>query len=84
MNERIKELEDMANRFANAIVFPDNFNDAAVSWHRRVEFNTKFAELIVKECATIAAGYDNGSRDESDRCARAITNEIKSTFGVEK
>jgi hypothetical protein len=80
MNERIKELEDMANRFANGIVFPDNFNDAAVSWHRRIEFNAKFAELIVRECAIIdfcksPAGL-TGEQDNN------VSKMIKQHFGV--
>ena len=60
MNERIKELELEAYNFANSIALPGNYTDATLSWYRRESFNKKFAELIVRECATLAYDGPNG------------------------
>jgi hypothetical protein len=85
MNERIKELEVEANAFANAIVFPNNYDDTACNWHRREEFNKKFAELIVLECERIAKNpkwYSESPSDGWRNPIRHVCNEMKANFGV--
>ena len=46
MNERIKELAEQAEKYADANFKGENF------WTQAYE--SKFAELIVKECADVA------------------------------
>jgi len=67
MNERIKELRKQAIEFANATE-----RDTDYRWD--VACDTKFAELIVKECANVAADHD----------ALDIYEEIREHFGVEE
>lgn len=50
MNEKIKELQTEAYKWANGITLPYNYNDTAISWHRREAFNKKFAEFLIQEC----------------------------------
>ena len=68
MNERIRELQQQAM----SIVLNGNDPDSDVDkMYIPSEFTKKFAELIVRECAGIAAGSDMPSKD------------IKEHFGVE-
>ena len=72
MNERIKELEKQAWEFVDKTwdwTNPDNPNKATL-------FKTKFAELIVAECANIAASEPFN--------AGAASAYIKEHFGVEE
>jgi hypothetical protein len=71
MNERIKEMSKQAHLVADATYAkaPDAI------WLK--EYNKKFAELIVKECASVV-----NSRDDSDTGFWA--NIIKEHFGVEE
>ena len=73
MNERIKELELEAIAYADSKVpVNDRYNDI---YHSIVR--GKFAELIVKDCASAV-----NSRDDSDTGCWA--NIIKEHFGVEE
>jgi hypothetical protein len=65
MNERIKQLWAKAAE--------SNFGD---SWEEQTAFMSKFAELIVRECADIA--------DEYDGVGSIIVSRIKKHFGVEE
>jgi hypothetical protein len=57
MNERIKELIKQAGDYVNEVYTPPVrsktpgkiWEDGHVGWH--TQFNEKFAELIVRECA---------------------------------
>ena len=70
MNERIKELAEQASL--------ELFNDTAQ--HRLLKgFAEKFAELIVKECASIA-----GKAEYSDTWLEPVEDAIKKHFGVEE
>lgn len=83
MNKRILELAEQAGfmLWGNESWNPGDI----VDWSARYDDElAKFAELIVKECADIADDNDNGSSDEWDKCARAISRDIKLTFGVEE
>ncbi len=68
MNERIKEMSKQAHLVADATYAegPDSV------WLK--EYNKKFAELIVRECANVAADHD----------ALDIYEEIREHFGVEE
>jgi hypothetical protein len=63
MNERIKQLAEQAGM----IIIDDKFSTYG-------KFAEKFAELIVRECADVAANHD----------ALDIYEEIREHFGVEE
>ncbi len=65
MNERVKILWAKAAE--------SNFGD---SWEEQTAFMSKFAELIVRECAGV--GYDASYYE----CALNVSNKIKQHFGV--
>jgi hypothetical protein len=65
MNERVKILWSEAAK--------SNFGD---SWEEQTAFMSKFAELIVKECVSIA--------DEYDGVGSTIVGRIEKHFGVEE
>ena len=68
MNERIQELAEQAEKYADDNFKGENF------WTQAYE--SKFAELIVRECADIA--------DEDDGVGSTIVSRIKKHFGVEE
>ena len=80
MNERIRELAEQAGEYVNSVYTPPVrsntpgkiWEDGHVGWHE--QFNQKFAELIVRECANVAADHD----------ALDIYEEIRQHFGVDK
>ena len=59
MNERIQELAEQAGEYVNEVYIPPVrsktpgkiWEDGHVDWH--TQFNQKFAELIIQECAEI-------------------------------
>jgi hypothetical protein len=65
MNERIKQLALQAGEYVNSVYTPPVrsttpgkiWEDGHIGWHE--QFNQKFAELIVKECATAVAKANN-------------------------
>ena len=70
MNERIKQLAEQATELDYETF--DNYNHKTV---KQYKFNKeKFAELIVRECANVAADHD----------ALDIYEEIREHFGVEE
>jgi hypothetical protein len=71
MNERLDKLDDAAQEYAGRIAGNDedsNYN----AWFNI--YKKKFAELIVRECANVAADHD----------ALDIYEEIRQHFGVEE
>ena len=68
MNERIRELAEQASHQS-----PDGY---PVTIPYSKVFAKKFAELIVKECVSIA--------DEYDGVGSTIVSRIKKHFGVEE
>lgn len=71
MNEQIKELSEQAEKYAN-----DNFKGQPI-WSEA--FESKFAELIVRECAEFV------SNDRmNDEYGQFVANRIKEHFGVEE
>jgi hypothetical protein len=78
MNERIKELAEQAESYANSKIF-------MTGWNYREEYNKKFAELIVAyatECVRDVLRDENS--DLSYVAATQVQNRIKEFFGVEK
>ena len=91
MNERIKELKEQALVWAVETLDPDALNDN--EWG--VAIDEKFAELIVRECATACDNigkearqewkakyipHDDGRSDGAYECRAAILEH----FGVEE
>lgn len=65
MNERILELADKAVE-----------DISSGPWNISDEFCIKFAELIVKECATVGERYADGNYE--------VRNQILEHFGLEE
>ena len=95
MNNRIKELALQASEYVNSVYTPPVrsktpgkiWEDGHIGWH--TQFNEKFAELIVKECAGLCEHESND--DEYDQYdmgqsvkAESIKTAIKKHFGVEE
>jgi hypothetical protein len=75
MNERIQELAYQAEDYADSIV------DQGGEFH--VTYTKKFAELIVRQCMSVARGMRNPSNlnyKPSDR----FVDELRLHFGVEE
>jgi hypothetical protein len=84
MNERIKQLALQAGDYVNQVIFTSPvrsktpgkiWEDGHVGWH--TQFNEKFAQLIVKECALTAGLMEHEGR-------RGIGAQILDKFGVEE
>ncbi len=73
MNERIRLLSEQAHRSTtNELAHLQRVHNRTYDLNESaVIYNEKFAELIVRECAGVAHGSDQPSRD------------IKEYFGVE-
>jgi hypothetical protein len=76
MNERIKELVVEARNYAldEKRIYERVHNTEQCMEEYRDVYNKKFAELIVRECAEVAANHD----------ALDIYEEIREHFGVEE
>jgi hypothetical protein len=95
MNERIRELAEQAGEYVNEVYTPPVrsktpgkiWEDGHVDWH--IQFNQKFAELIVRECATAITddelAKDSGTfmMDSYAKGMRYSAHLIKEHFGVE-
>ena len=75
MNERIKELAEQAEDYAD-----DNWGSADHDDEWFTAYNEKFAELIVRECADLCDRYQEIPATTPRHCA----NDIRLMFGVEK
>ena len=81
MNERIKELSEQAEKYAD-----DNFRGEP-TWSEA--FESKFAELIVRECMSIIKqGEGLGEEDDFDKGFQAgiamAYNRVRTQMGVEE
>ena len=74
MNERIKEL---AKKAWESITVQDALADEAFD-----QFDQKFAELIVRECAHLVGGYTKENEFGTD--VKEAYEEITKHFGVEE
>jgi hypothetical protein len=82
MNERIRELEKQAWEFVDKTWNWANANNPS----QATLFKTKFAELIVRECADNIAGNIDLINPESsyNYGLRRAMNSVKEHFGVEE
>ena len=80
MNKLIQELAEQADSYAAQTVHYYNGQFDAVTWERKFKQvrDTKFAELIISECANLVDGYVN----ERTFYFAGIT--IREHFGVEE
>jgi hypothetical protein len=73
MNERIQQLAEQAEKYAD-----DNFKGQPTYSEA---YDSKFAELVVKECAELTLDYKN---DQHYQGWLDYRDEIKRHFGVEE
>ena len=75
MNDRIRKMSIEADAWCDQYYFGDIFYD--------IEWEKKFAELIVQECANIVR---NSSLPDSysEVCLEYIADELEEHFGVEE
>ena len=88
INQRIQELSKQASDYVNEVYTapvrsktPGKiWEDGHIGWY--TQFNQKFAELIVRECAEIAYNkqYKHSAAHTRGDCAEAI----KQHFGVKE
>lgn len=80
MNERIKELSLQAHETADAI-YAEVGGPDLVWWK---EYNEKFAELILRECAEVLVTWnrENGAEEGLDKAG--LISLWSSHFGVEE
>ena len=96
MNERIQELAEQAGEYVNEVYIPPVrsktpgkiWEDGHVDWH--TQFNQKFAELIIQECANVITDDDLAKdcgtflMDSYAKGMRYSAHLIKEHFGVEE
>jgi len=95
MNERIRELAEQAGEYVNEVYTPPVrsktpgkiWEDGHVDWH--TQFNQKFAELIIQECANVITDDDLAKdcgtflMDSYAKGMRYSAHLIKEHFGIE-
>ena len=88
MNERIQELSKQAGDYVNETYTPPVrsktpgkiWEDGHVGWH--TQFNEKFAELIVQECAKVI--LETPVKYTEIDIMHIIRDNVKEHFGVEE
>jgi len=88
VNERIKQLAEQAGDYVNEVYTPPVrsktpgkiWEDGHVDWY--TQFNEKFAELIVRECARIGELKEQGYEDYDPDLS--VGWYMKQHFGVEQ
>lgn len=80
MNERIKELSKEAKKYAQQYV-----NESVIEYGKTASefkriFESKFAELIVRECAKFLE--DNSGYDDSNNAWHPEPEDLLEYFGV--
>lgn len=78
MNERIRELAEQAGFYVTA----DKIYIPTIS-EEITDCQTKFAELIVKECMEVASPFYMGTPEDSVYYVEQAINRIAEHFGVE-
>lgn len=78
MNERIRELKHLASVWCDENI-PEQYSEETNGYGKAWE--EKFAELIVKECASIAYEYD---APKMSGPGMIIAGRIETHFGVEE
>jgi hypothetical protein len=82
MNPRIKELADEADSYAKQTVHYYMGQFDGLTWEGKIKQtrDQKFAELIVKECASVSI---DSKIDPSGDFREGIAKSIRQYFGVE-
>jgi hypothetical protein len=88
MNDKIRELAQQAGDYVNRVYTPPVrsntpgkiWEDGHVDWH--TQFNEKFAELIVRECAKYLE--ENSGYDDCDNAWFPEPEHLLRHFGVEE
>jgi len=76
MNDRIRKIAIEADAWCDKYYFGDKFYD--------IEWETKFAELIVRECLAQVDKVDEMLEDDSEKAGVAwVGYAIEKHFGVE-
>jgi len=89
MNERIQQLAKEAGDYVNEVYTPPVrsktpgkiWEDGHIGWNE--QFQAKFAELIVRECANLTR-WKEYDMSKEQRIRLEIYQEIKQHFGVEE
>jgi len=86
MNELIKELAEQADNYAyNMNPEQDSYGRAANPRKFQQDRDTKFAELLIRECADAALAKGRASPDTDFRTGSILLNEyLLVRFGVEE
>ena len=84
MNERIKELAEQADEYAEQTVHYYMGQFDGLTWEGKIKQtrDTKFAELIVRECARIGELKEQGYEDYDPNLS--VGWYMKQYFGVEE
>jgi hypothetical protein len=79
MNERIKQLAEQAHSYACKYAQQPDYNphNPYNQGMYKQRYDSKFAELIVRECAEVAI-------EHTDFWGKDVAQEIKEHFGVEE
>ena len=75
MNDRIRKIAIEADAWCDRYYFGDKFYD--------IEWEKKFAELIVQECANIVRSRSLPD-SYSEACLQVMADELEEHFGVGK
>jgi hypothetical protein len=80
MSERIRLLADEADNYAEQTVHYYMGQFDGLTWEGKIKQvrDTKFAELIVRECADVCQQFGNGGSGYT------LSSEIREHFGVEE
>jgi len=86
MNNRIQELAEQAKKYALDAMIKITDKEQALKVYSE-SYDTKFAELIVRECMDIAINAASDTNfitgiSEADKRALSIAVEIRNHFGV--
>jgi hypothetical protein len=78
MNERIRELAELATLYTSDVCYPDD-----PDWHETRD--QRFAELLIRECAEAALTKGRASPDTDFRTGSILLSEyLLVRFGVEE
>ena len=82
MNERIEQLAEEADEYAEQTVHYYQGQFDGLTWEGKIKQtrDTKFAELIVRECCQFA----NNHNEEVEGVTLGIGQALKKHFGVEE
>jgi hypothetical protein len=89
MNERIKQLAKQAGDYVNEVYTPPVrsktpgkiWEDGHIGWNE--QFQAKFAELIIEECATLVDSAFDIDEHSGEVVSYADGGQLKKHFGIE-